>query len=76
MEWQIKNESDTVVRTIHSDDVFTEEAGNGPAKTSKLWTVDLDAGSYTVEGILHYGATADILDCTDGQVDGGKFTVV
>ncbi|MEA3325037.1 MAG: DUF3344 domain-containing protein, partial [Euryarchaeota archaeon] len=75
MEWQIKDGSGTVVKTILGDN-FTEEAGNGPAKTSKLWTVDLDAGRYTVTGILHYGATAGNLDCTDGPVDGGKFTVV
>ena len=75
MEWQVINESGTVVETIFGD-VFTEEAGNGPAKTSKLWTVDLDAGSYTVAGVLHYGATDDNLDCTDGPVEGGKFTVV
>ena len=75
MEWQIKDDSGAVVRTIPSD-VFTEEAGNGPGKTSKLWTVDLDAGSYTVAGILHYGATDGNLDYTDGPVDGGKFTVV
>ena len=76
MEWQVINESGTVVRTIPGDGVFTEEAGNGPAKTSKLWTVDLGAGSYTVTGILRYGATDDNLDCTDGPVEGGKFTVV
>jgi hypothetical protein len=76
MEWQIKNESGTVARTVPGDDIFTEEAGNGPAKTSKLWTVDLGAGSYTVAGILHYGATAGNLGCTDGPVEGGKFTVV
>ena len=63
-----------VVRTVPGDN-FTEEVGNGPARTSKLWTVNVSAGSYTVAGVLHYGATADNLDCTDGPVDGGTFTV-
>lgn len=73
VEWMIIDNNGSTVRTIMSD-LFTEEPGKGPARTVKTWTVDLDAGSYRVAGLLHYGATN--YSRTDGPVEGGKFTVV